>query len=84
MYEIIGKINSFEDIPWGKPVIITGSINGNRSWFHRMPGKFRKDNNDFRFIDDFGMITRFERNASVSLNLLKKQVIEMQNAVTIE
>jgi hypothetical protein len=74
MYRVIGKINSFENIPWGKPIIITGSIDGNRAWFQRMPGVFKKDNDNFRFVDDFGMSTCFEKNDFLSLNLLEKQI----------
>ena len=72
MYRKIGEINGFSEIPWDESVIISGSIGGNRSWVQRMPGVFRKDNNDFRFVDDFGMSTRFGRSDSTSLNLLEK------------
>jgi len=74
MYKVVEKIDSFKTIPWDESIIVTGGIGGSRAWFRRMPGVFRKDNDDFRFVDDFGMPTRFGRNDSVSLNLLEKQV----------
>jgi hypothetical protein len=72
MYKAIGKIDSFDEIPWDEPVIIAGSIGKHsRSWFWKMPGVFRKGNDDFRFLDDCGIATRFERNDSISLSLLE-------------
>ena len=70
MYKKIGNIDGFNDIPWDKPIIITGSIG--RAWSHRMPGVFKKDNNDFRFVNEFGMSTRFNNNDLISLNILEE------------
>lgn len=71
MYRKVGEINGFGEIPWGKEITITGGVG--RGWFWRMKGVFRKGNGDFRFVDDFGMSTRFGRDDLVSLNLLEKQ-----------
>jgi len=74
MFKKTGNIDSFADIPWDKQIIITGSIAGNKSYFQRMEGTFRKDNDNFRFVDDFGMSTHFNKNDSMSLNILEKQI----------
>jgi len=69
-YRVVGKINSFYDIPWDKLVIVTGGINGNKSWFFRIKGAFKKDNDDFRFTDDF-VTTRFDEGAPISMSILE-------------
>lgn len=71
MYKVVGKIDSFKDIPWNKPIIVTGGIDGSRAWFQRMTGIFRKDNDKFRFVDDFGISTCFGENDSMALTVLE-------------
>ena len=73
MYKLVGSINSFKDIPFDKQVIISGSIDGTQSWFHRVPGIFRKDNDDYRFVDDHGMASRFRKETPLSLNVLERE-----------
>lgn len=70
MYKLIEKVDVFEDIPWDEPIIISGSIDSNQSWFWRMSGVFKKNDGDFRFMDEHGMATQFSRNDSISLNIL--------------
>lgn len=72
MYRRIGEIRTFKDIPWDKPIIVTGGIGWCGAWCQRMPGIFRKDNDDFRFVNDFGMSTRFNKNDFISLNILEE------------
>ena len=69
-YEKVGEIAAFESIPWGKHVIVTGSIGGSRAWFHRLPGVFLNDNNNIRFISDYGTVTCFSKGDPISINLL--------------
>lgn len=74
MYKKIGNIDSLNEIPWDKPVIITGEIDRNHAWFYRMAGMFKRDNECLRFVDDFGMSTRFNNNDSISLSILEKSM----------
>lgn len=71
MYRRIGEIHGFNEIPWGKEIIITGSI-GNGSWVQRMKGVFKKSKNDYRFENEFGMNTCFAPSELISLNILEK------------
>lgn len=72
MYKTTGKIDSFDDIPWGIPIIVTGSIDGSRAWMQRMPGVFKRDSGNFRFVNDFGMSTHFKKGDIISLNMLER------------
>ena len=73
MYKLVGVIRNFNDIPFDKQIIIAGSINGNELWFHRMPGTFKKDNDDYRFVNVHGMPTRFSKETPISLSILEKE-----------
>lgn len=73
MYKKIGKIENFEDIPWGKEIIITGSVDGNRAWLYRMRGTFKKDDCNYRFVNEFGMPTHFNKQDKFSLNILQHE-----------
>lgn len=72
MYKKVGTIDHFEEIPFDRQVIISGGIT-RTDWVWRMPGIFRKDNDDFRFVNEFEMSTRFNRDVSISLNVLEKE-----------
>ena len=71
MYRKIGEIDSFGEIPWGKEIIVTGSI-GNGDWVQRMKGVFEQNSNDYRFKNEFGMSTRFSPGDFISLNVLEE------------
>lgn len=72
MYKTTGRIDSFDDIPWDIPIIVTGSIDGGRAWMQRMPGVFKRDSGNFRFVNDFGMSTHFKKGDIISLNILER------------
>ena len=71
MYRKIGKINSFDEIPWGKEIIVSGSI-GKRDWMQRMKGVFEQSGNDYRFKNEFDMFTRLSPDDFISLSVLKE------------
>ena len=71
MYRKIGEIDSFGEIPWGKEIIVTGSIE-NGDWVQRMKGVFEQNSNDYRFKNEFGMFTRFSPGDFISLNVLEE------------
>lgn len=70
MYKKIGEINGFSEIPWGKEIIITGSV-GN-GWYWNAKGRFTKNENGCRFQDDCGVCTQFIPSDFISLNVLEK------------
>lgn len=73
MYKVVGEIKNFNDIPFDRHVIISGAIDGTQSWFHRIPGTFKKDNDDYRFVDDYGMASRFRKDTPISLSVLERE-----------
>ena len=73
MYKLVGIIRKFDDIPFDKQIIIAGSINGQEAWFHYMPGTFKKDNDDYRFVNVHGMPTRFGKETPIALSVLEKE-----------
>ena len=74
MYRKIGKIESCQDIPWDKEIIISGSI-GKNTWLWRMSGIFKacSDNRLARFIDEHGVVTPFNEKDFLSLSILEKE-----------
>lgn len=70
MYRKIGEINGFDEIPWGKEIIITGSV-GN-GWYWLAKGTFEKNDTGFRFRDECGVCTQFAPGDFISLNVLEK------------
>jgi hypothetical protein len=76
MYKVTGTIDKWDDIPWDARIIVTGSIDGSRAWMLRMPGVFKKDSGDYRFVDDFGIATHFKRDGRISLNILERSEVE--------
>lgn len=72
MYKIIGKIDCWDDIPWGAPIVVSGSIGGSDTWMHRMPGVFMNNNDTPRFIDDFGVQTCLKKGDLLALNILER------------
>ena len=71
MYRKIGEINGFSEIPWGKEIIVTGSI-GSGNWVQRMKGVFEQNSSDYRFKNEFGMSTHLSPNDFISLNVLEE------------
>ena len=69
-YRKVGSIETFGDIPWGKVVIVTGSI-GRRSWKWRMPGVFEKINGEARFNNEYGMSEVIDEGERISLSILE-------------
>lgn len=70
MYLKIGEINSFEEIPWGEEIIITGSC-GN-GWYWHAKGRFSRNADGCRFQDDCDVCTSFNSGDFISLNVLEK------------
>ncbi|TQI66249.1 hypothetical protein [Clostridium sp. KNHs216] len=70
MYKKVGEINRFSEIPWGKEIIITGSV-GN-GWYWLSKGKFVRGDNGLHFRDDCGVYSQFAPNDFISLNVLEK------------
>ena len=70
-YTTVGHITSFSEIPWGEPVIVSGSI-GRDTWVQRMPGVFEKKNGGHRFRDDYGMITAIDEKSFIAISILEK------------
>lgn len=70
MYRKIGEINSFSEIPWGREIIITGSV-GN-GWYWKAKGRFSRNENGGRFQDECGACTQFAPGDFISLNVLEK------------
>ena len=79
IYKKVGNIDSLQDIPWDKKIIITGSIGGSRAWFQRMEGTFKNDNNNFRFVNIYGTATCFSKDDFISLNILEYQEAAHEN-----
>ena len=71
MYRIIGEIIHFNEIPWGKEVIVSGSI-GRNHWFWHMKGVFKSQSGNCRFENEFGMSTHLSPDDFISLNVLEK------------
>ncbi len=70
MFRRIGQINSFNEIPWGKKVMIMGSVCHN-DWCYGMPGAFRKNERGYYFENDFGMKTYFKKEDFIGVNLME-------------
>jgi len=70
MYRKIGEINGFSEIPWGKEIIITGSV-GN-GWYWQAKGNFIKGESSCRFKDECGVFTQFIPGDFISLNVLEE------------
>lgn len=71
MYKKVGVITAFEDIPWGTHIIVTGSIGGSKSWCQRLPGTFLRDNDNYRFISDYGTATCFSEDDDILMSMLE-------------
>ena len=69
-YRKTGSIDSFNEIPWDKPVIVSGGI-GNNAWMWRMPGTFERNDGEPRFRDEYGMSKYVDKNTRISLNVLE-------------
>ena len=69
-YKKVGSIETFREIPWGKPIIVTGLI-GRDSWKWRMPGVFEKINGEARFYNEHGMSEVIDEGERISLNILE-------------
>lgn len=69
-YKKVGSIETFREIPWGKPIIITGLI-GRGSWKWRMPGVFEKINGEPRFYNEHGISEIIDESERISLNILE-------------
>lgn len=70
MYRKIGEISAFSEIPWGKEIIITGSVG--RGWYWHAQGRFSRNENGCRFQDECGVCTQFAPSNFISLNVLEK------------
>ena len=69
-YKKIGTIDSFDEIPWDKLVVVTGGI-GRDAWLWRVPGVFEKNNGKPRFRDRNGMNIYFSENVRIGLNVFE-------------
>ena len=72
-YKMIGTIDSFEEIPWGKPVIVSGGI-GQDAWMWRMPGVFEINNEKARFVNEHNIAKDFDKKTRISLNVLEVEI----------
>jgi hypothetical protein len=71
-YNKVDTIDSFYEIPWGKPVIVSGGI-GRDAWMWRMPGVFEINNGKARFVNEFGMAKYLDEDTHISLNVLEAE-----------
>lgn len=69
-YNKVGTIDSFDEIPWGKPVIVSGGI-GKDAWMWHMPGVFEINNGKARFVNECGMAKYLDEKTLISLNVLE-------------
>ena len=69
-YKKIGTIDSFDEIPWGKPVIVSGGI-GRDMWVWHMPGVFERNNGMARFVNKCGMARHIDEKTFIALNVLE-------------
>lgn len=72
-YKKIGTIDSFEEIPWGKPVIVSGSI-GRDAWMWQMPGVFEINDEKSMFVNEHNMAKDFDKKTRISLNVLEVKI----------
>ena len=72
-FKKVGEINNIKDIPFGKHVIVSGTMsNGNHGWMWRMPGIFIKNDNDIVFKNHNDLITKIDEKTILGLNLLER------------
>ena len=71
-YKKTGGIDSFYEIPWNKPIIVSGSI-GRDAWMWHMPGVFERNNGKARFMNEYGMAKNVDENTHISLNVLEAE-----------
>jgi hypothetical protein len=74
-YNKTGVIDSWGDIPWNKPVVVTGVI-GRNAWMWRMSGVFENNDGNAWFMDEHGMATHFDENDLISLNMITLAEVE--------
>lgn len=77
-YKKVGSIDTFGEIPWGKPIIVTGTTRRG-SWKWRMPGVFEKINGEPRFRNECGMSEIIDESYRISLDILEIVYEEANN-----
>lgn len=66
----VGVINSISDIPFNRHLILSGELGSGYMW--RMPGVFRKDNNETVFINHCDIKTQIDDETKINLLILEK------------
>lgn len=68
-FKKVGEIDSIAEIPFDKPIIVSGGIDKGKCWMQQMPGIFIKKDGKIFFKNEYEMNTEIVED--IHLNILE-------------